>query len=1050
MRSSNPPPELQEWRVFLDRKLTDKILETGYLCLEIPESFKLTRIMPENGSNHQYSVMYTPCDIRELALYSDEEQDRYVSSFLRLVFERLLTLVGINDTFFRSIDSRTPRQHSKECKRAKIDHQDDGIEDQPSMSVSKSCKKSRAESKERSEWFLCRTVSVNSHSLPLSTPINWISCDDIEHILHTIRDDFHFHDMFYICLPLRLKHSCIHEDKERTAINVNAQKEMIILLTEKFSEFSNHVKKSVYFNSLVGDRLESRDVAVEADHTKPDQVKLIESKGWNRYFPTNSLRVGIFMTLKISTINLFKINPGLFQTPLFINPFYNSTSCPSCYFSWLRLINTGQASGFDSFDSVEKALSDEEMHVLALETKVRIFLNGCSPNDEYIRVRKIAPRSTVTDGETNENVPITYAGEAIWPGITSKGALNPKVLVGPIHSNYMVLGAKPIGGVHSGGDQDYSSDSENDSGDGSGNGSIPDNHPNTEVRDPTSEGVEQWTQGGEIVFKSRHRDLELCEKNLEDFVFEQIHDEDPNCCGSNRSREHFQNDMTIGNTRLVKVCSKYTLVPYFGSRNIVKINDSHVYGSSALGISAEKKSQGKNISISLLSYICSYLPLQDFLSFRQVCRTHCCRTIFNSYVQNLTLFESDLYLPILGQLYPLLSKAKSITVVQVSDDEKLRLEMLNSEVNDLTNPDTHFCRIPPIAIQCLAAYTPKVKKMIFYSHSNANLAKITSRASGRKPDTIVIAPELSDYGSSGLNFNLDEGNENEVDEQMAQEIIASLGGPGQESGFLANPNMAGMGVGGSSDLSNPNGSHFSNGIQLSSSNLSSNPAQDSQETELSTADQSSLLNLQSFPESMTSISPSLIEIHIIGSIESSNSLPTSLFRIPITAPFRKLIRYFRDVASIQEGIIDLYILRYGIKDRLIPDLSPVDYGILKGPTVLFAIGYKTLQYSQKIWISLFLVGSPNFPYLPKLRFNASMSTPFSRLAESYSRNVNISVNDVMFIYKDSEIDLNLSPYDYNVSENDTIEVVLRTRSNNDSICNAIMNATSIGNRINIS
>lgn len=1045
--------EIEGWRKFLDEKLTENILSTGYISLEIPDCFKLLKVTPENSSSYQYSVMYTPCDIRELALYCGEEQERYVSQFLRLIFEKLLKLVEINDILSCNIGSKIPFQNSRECKKNKLDEQNlDKSKLYSFLRPESLSSNGESKPKEEIEWFKCRTVSVNSHSLPLSTPINWLSCEDVEHILHTVKDEFHLHDMFYVCFPLRLKHSCIHEDKDRIGINVCAQKEMVILLTEKFSEFSNHVKKSIYFNNLVGDDLEGGEINIETN-TKTDQVKLIESKNWNKYFPINSLRVGLFMTLKISTLNLFKMNPGLFQTPLFINPFYNSTSCPSCYFSWLKLINSNsdisnKLISSNNFDDIEKVLNDEEMLILALETKVRIFLNGSSPHEEYIKVRKVVPKYTEITGDLAENMPNCYVGEAVWPGFTSKGAFNPKVLIGLINSNSMVLGAKFVGN---------SNDCECEKSDDGNNNT--ENQTNLDCRESSNEGIEQWTQGGEILFQSKYKSLELYEKNLEDFIFEKIHDEDPNCCGSKIKKE-FPNDITIGSTRLVKVCSKYTTVPYFGSRNIVKINDSQIHGCPALGISHNKQSQNKDISVNLLSQICSYLPLRDFSNFRLVCRTHCCRTIFNSYVQNLTLFESDLYLPILGQLYPLLSKAKSISVIQTQEDKKLNFEMFNSDIN-ITDYHSYSYKIPPIAIQCLAAYTPKVKKMIFTNHSNANLAKIISRASGRKPETIVIPQNFMNYQSPGVNFNVDENHDNDGEEQISQEIIHSMENSDQTASIPSEPNSGSItgdngsdnnrsGIRSGSSINNNihinNSNDMSENTQFSNSNLSSNhPGHNSQETELSNVDQTLLLNLQTFPESGALVSPSLIEIHIIGSIESSNSLPTSLFRIPITAPFRKLIRYFRDVAAIHEGIIDLYILRYGIKDRLIPDLSPIDYGILRGPTVLFAIGYKTLQYSQKIWISLFLVGSVHFPYLPKLRFNASMSTPFSRLAESYSRNVNISVTDVMFIYKDSEIDLNLSPHDYNVSENDTIEVILRTRMNND-----ISRNTNANNGINLS
>lgn len=1030
-------PELERWKEFLDEKLTENILNTGYLCLDVPEGFNLAKLTPEGSSSCQYGVMYTPCDIRELAVYSGEEQNRYVSGILKLIFERLLKIVGINDIFFRLVDSKTKtppsaQQHFTECKRPKIEILDGHRGELPPISEKELPQSSQDKPKEEIEWLVCRAASVNIHSLPLSTPINWLCCEDIEHILHTIKDDFHLHDMFYLCLPLKLKHPCTHEDKDRIGIDISAHKEMIIFLTEKFSEFSNHVRKSIYFNSLVGDRLESRGgVAIDSDNAKTaDKVKLIESKNWNKYYPTNSLRVGLFMTLKISTINLFKINPGLFQTPLFINPFYNSTSCPSCHFSWLRLAkNIGgvdnKCSTSSDFDSVEKVLSDEEIYVLALETKIRIFINGPSPNEKYIKVRRIVPKRANTHRDLTENVPSTYSGEATWPGITSKGVANPRVFIGPLSSNSMVLGAKLVEDSHGSRRGEYGYGEGEEGEEGHINENVSGGQPSLEARgESTNEGADLWTQGGEILLNGKYGELELYEKNMEEFIFEQIHDEDPNCCGSNKKKD-FQNDVTLGRTRVVKICSKYTMVPYLGSRSILKINDAQIHGSCALGISADKNNQNRNISISLLSQICSYLSIQDFSAFRRVCRTHCCRTIFNSYIQNLTLFESDLYLPIMGQLYPFLSKAKSITLIQSSDEDNLKFGMYSPEFNNHMN-DPNYCRIPPIEVQCMAAYTPKVKKMIFTNHSNASLAKVISRASGRKPETIVISPEFINENTE-IRFHFDEDNESddEVDDQIAQEILESLNNSGRTNSVLSESNLGGMNV--VRTGLNVRNYELTESMLLSSSNLSLNTEQHPRENELSAIDQSLLLNLQSFPDSIVTTSPSLIEIHIIGSIESSNNLPTSLFRIPTNAPFRKLIRYFRDVTSNQEGIFDFYIIRYGIKDRLIPDLAPIDYGILKGSTVLFAIGYKTLQYSQKIWISLFLVGSVNFPYLPKLRFNASMNTPFSRLAESYSRNVNISVNDIIFIYRDSEIDLALSPCDYSVSDNDTIEVILRTK-----------------------
>ncbi|KAF7458971.1 Ubiquitin domain at the C-terminus, related [Cryptosporidium felis] len=1015
--------EIRTWKAFLDEKLTVDILKTGYLCLDIPESFKLAKVTPDNSSSFQYSVMYTPCDIRELALYCGKEQDHCVFDLLKLIFDKLLVLAGVYDAFYKinSVDFMANR--NEDCKRRKLT---DDIKDGDASSASASTLKI---SPSDLNFYTCRTVSVNSHSLPLSTPVNWLNCEDIEHVLHTVKDSFEWHDMFYICIPLRLKHSCIHEDKDRIGINVTAQKEMVILLTEKFSCFLSYIANSAYFNKFTSGNLQSdgNDTSqnqknVESGDTnchnngkitEPGNIlKPVDSKNWNRFYPTNSLRVGIFMSLKISTVNLYKFNPELFQTPLFINPFYNSSSCPSCYFSWLRLLKCEEnqnSKNCKRLNDIKQALNKEEMLTLALEAKVRVFLNGSFPCDNYVKARRVSSEN-LNNGESSDGHPVSFVGEAVWPGITSKGAFNPKVIAGLVNSNSMVLGVKYFEGDGTA-SSDFKEDQDepqvepnNQDLDESGREDYTgdDDQAYLESRENIIEN-DQWTQGGEIPFESKEKDLELVEKSLEDFILERINNTDLGCPQEDINED--PNDITIGSTKIVRICSKYTMVPYFGSRNIVKINDSQVHGSSALGISRNRR-PNKDISINLLSKICSYLPLQDFTNFRLVCRTHCCRTIFNSYVQNLTLFESDLYLPILGQLYPLLSKTKSVTVIQYSGDNQFQMEHpYNQETGGFRDNEAQVCRVPPIAIQCLAAYTPKVKKMMFTHHSNANLAKIVSRASGRKPETIVLSQAMNQYLHDP---NFSDGQDQEMEDELNnQDFLQSQ----EDLEDLVETR--------SNQLGN-------NGLQLSNSLNAT--GRNSQEIELSAADQPSYI-LQSLSENGVPSSTTLIEIHIIGNIESSNNLPTSLFRIPVTAPFRKLVRYFRDVTSIHEGAVDLYVLRYGIKDRLIPDLSPIDYGIVRGPTVLFAIGYKTLQYSQKIWISLFLVGSPNFPYLPKLRFNASMSTPFSRLAESYSRNVNISASDIIFIYKDSEIDLNLSPLDYNVSENDTIEVILRTKIN---------------------
>lgn len=42
--------------------------------------------------------------------------------------------------------------------------------------------------------------------------------------------------------------------------------------------------------------------------------------------------------------------------------------------------------------------------------------------------------------------------------------------------------------------------------------------------------------------------------------------------------------------------------------------------------------------------------------------------------------------------------------------------------------------------------------------------------------------------------------------------------------------------------------------------------------------------------------------------------------------------------------------------QLLPDLSPLDYGMQRGQLQLYAESRPSLQYAQKVWISLFIEG----------------------------------------------------------------------------------------------
>ncbi|OII78284.1 hypothetical protein cand_035090 [Cryptosporidium andersoni] len=917
-----PISGLEQWRVHIQNSITSDAVKNGYTKLNILDSFNFEKLSLESNEMCQHSVMYTSCDIRELAMQCSDENNEYIVMILKLIFHKFLELLKISN-------------------------------DLPDFLSSSNSSKSK-------EWIRCRTVHVNCHSLPLSTPGDWLNCDDIEHMTHNNADPLYFHDMFYICIPIRLKHSCTHEDQSRESINIVAQKEMAILLTKQFADL---------YNQIINMKL------------KEDEYLPLNIDNWAKYYPANSLRVGLFTTLKVSTLHLYRLNPTIFTSPLFIHPL-KLNNCSSCSYAWLRkkkfktdtLLKIKKQKLNENITSTNNNLNTVEAHILALETKNLVFLNGPEVNRNNIIIHR-AIRTRINGISTNNQQP-QYVGEIGWPGKTANETIDSKYLIGFSNLDSVVVGVL---------EADKKSSSPN--------------------IDNTST-IENWNQGGEIALKFKGKDLEIVGMMIDDYIIQE------------KYIDNSDDDTTEGPTILIRLCSKYSVIPYFGLRSLLRFHDSLVYNSSALGIASNNQSKQMNISVHLLCCICKFLTIREFAMFRSICRSHCNRIIFNSYIHEIALEEKDLYLPILGQLYPYLSKAKSVRVLQ-------------SQTSSFDNMQL----IPPIVIQCLAAYTPRAKKMIFSNHSPANLAKIVSRACGRKPEMIVLTKNVNIVNEDGEEEDEERLNRINLIDNVTQEERISRTDQEESTG--------------NSDLvdrnDNINNENIENNVTNNSGNLFDNNEGEnnlynpnthgtqsevvSQQLSMPTVPQPSPATTPNIQPHIAELSlPNLIEIHIIGIIESISIIPTSIFRIPATAPFRKLVRYFRDVVSIHEGIVDFYIVRYGIKDRLIPDLTPIDYGILRGPAVLHAIGYKTLQYSQKIWISLFLVGSRNFPYLAKLRFNASMSTPFSRLADSYSRNVNIAVSDVIFYYKDVEIDLSLSPFDYNVRENDTIEVSLRGRS----------------------
>ncbi|OEH73960.1 ubiquitin domain at the c- related protein [Cyclospora cayetanensis] len=143
----------------------------------------------------------------------------------------------------------------------------------------------------------------------------------------------------------------------------------------------------------------------------------------------------------------------------------------------------------------------------------------------------------------------------------------------------------------------------------------------------------------------------------------------------------------------------------------------------------------------------------------------------------------------------------------------------------------------------------------------------------------------------------------------------------------------------------------------------------------------------------------------------------------------KLMRYYKDQAGLRDDVVEFLWIKRKVVTRLLPDLSPMDYRMQRGQLQLFAEARPSLQYAQKVWISLFIEGSEEAPYLPRLRFNASMMTPFSRLSESYSRNVGVAEGDLLLFYSREQytVQINLSkcPLDYDVRENDVVKAELR-------------------------
>ncbi|KAH8741572.1 ubiquitin domain at the C-terminus [Cryptosporidium ryanae] len=1034
--------DFEDWEFFVDQNVTIEGIKNGYFCMEIPACLKLSKIAPDSSLNVKNSIMYSPFDIRELTFYCGEKEKMYVSGILLVLFKKLLSVIGISEYVEMRKDGKyvfcsKKRKLEEVYKEKEYDsdkNSDTGNNDNIKHNKEESSEVLVCETNEKDfckseDWYKCSAVTANSHSLPLSTPLNWLSCSDIEHVVHDGIDTFYLHDLFYVCLPLKLKHVCIHEDREKTSIDTEPQKDMIILLTEKFGEFCNYLIKYK--------RVESCGSGVP---------ELVDYKQWDNCYPTKSLRFGLFMSMKISSVHLYKHNSKLFPTPFFLRNalhgghFSGGKTC--CYYCWIRLVKNDKLNCLNN--DLTDVLNEEEIKTMVLEAKNRIFLNGIYTKnlDNFDIQRAVSINQNNGDGlNVSETMNfdmqyLSYIGKICWPGRTSKGVLNPKFFVGIAKQGNIVIGINKIEKMEI-------------------------------FNELQSKEAENRSQGGEVLFPPKENSVYLFEYNIEKYFMEKFRSNNGNYtyssevysisidCNNSNSIFKFKTkcDITNGRTIFVKMCSKYTIVPYFCSRNILKVNDIQVYGNSALGISKNRQNPERDISIYLLSKISTYLTLKEFALFRSICKTHCCRTIFNNYVQNLCLFEDDLYLSTLGQLYPFLSKGKVINLTNIIDPNQGEKGCGLGE-SSFIDPTlipviTYYTsKITPISIQCLSAYTQKAKRMIFTHHSSANLAKIVSRASGRKPETVVVTPDFNfstqnddendDYlfNTIGIDGNFPS---NQVLAEEAENIIARRNISMMSGNMNFNYN-AGFGLTSQSGILN---GEFSNNplnnvvqaredVEIEEDNSDENEDDDSAGGRFELQNNDQLMDSQTsqnFIDADISPIPNLIEINIIGSVGQNNSIPSNIFRIPITSPFRKLIRYFRDFSSIKEGVVDLYVTRYGIRERLIPDLSPVDYGIVKGPVVLFALGYKTLQYSQKIWVSLFLVGSKNFPYLPKLRFNASMNTPFSRLAESYSRNVNIPVSDIIIIYKGAEINFNLSPSDYNVSENDVIEVLLRTRLN---------------------
>ncbi|CEM32470.1 unnamed protein product [Vitrella brassicaformis CCMP3155] len=146
------------------------------------------------------------------------------------------------------------------------------------------------------------------------------------------------------------------------------------------------------------------------------------------------------------------------------------------------------------------------------------------------------------------------------------------------------------------------------------------------------------------------------------------------------------------------------------------------------------------------------------------------------------------------------------------------------------------------------------------------------------------------------------------------------------------------------------------------------------------------------------------------------------FRMPIAVPFRKLLRYYREISGISDGILELSYDNQ--RTILLSDMTPADYR-MEGRVTLSIEHRKVLQYSQRIWISLFLEGDKDFPTLPRLRFNAAMQTPFSRLAESYSRNVGIKDTEIDLYFQGKLLPRDKTPVDFKMADNQHIMVRMK-------------------------